>query len=93
MLRLPRPQFSRCPQLFLAGMVSASLVAVWVGVLSAAADQPPSGAPAAPAPEAHAAFDVNDCKACHEAVFPKFEKTAHASSCQPKSRATVRRPR
>ena len=27
----------------------------------------------------HAAFDVNDCKACHEAVLTKFEKTPHAA--------------
>ena len=31
-------------------------------------------------PATHAAFDVNDCKACHEAQFTTFAKTPHASN-------------
>jgi DmsE family decaheme c-type cytochrome len=31
-------------------------------------------------PASHAAFDVTDCKTCHEAQFTKFEKTPHAGN-------------
>jgi DmsE family decaheme c-type cytochrome len=68
--------------LLLAGLVGASLVTAWIGVSSrpAAADQaPPAEQAPAAVPASPAALDVSDCKACHEAVFPKFEKTAHAA--------------
>jgi DmsE family decaheme c-type cytochrome len=32
-----------------------------------------------PAAKAHEAFDVSDCKTCHEKVFSRFETTPHAS--------------
>jgi DmsE family decaheme c-type cytochrome len=65
------------------------VVLPWVALAARARAQDPSPAPpaavAAPAPVAapdtpasHAAFDVNDCKTCHEAEFTKFDKTYHA---------------
>ena len=69
----------------LAGLVSASVMArVGASSVQAAAQQAPvespapAASPAAEAPASHAGFDVGDCKSCHEAVFPKFEKTYHA---------------
>jgi DmsE family decaheme c-type cytochrome len=51
-----------------------------------AAQAPPAATPQAEpkpkdaAPAGHPAFDVGDCKTCHEAVFTKFEKTPHAAT-------------
>jgi DmsE family decaheme c-type cytochrome len=56
--------------------VGVSLAAVWGGLspLPVASAQTPDAAPAS-----HAAFDPSDCKTCHEAEFPKFERTPHAA--------------
>jgi DmsE family decaheme c-type cytochrome len=74
-----------------SALILASVVLPWVAVAAGARAQAPSQPEAQPppaaqaepkakddAPKGHAAFDAGDCKACHDAAFTKFERTAHA---------------
>jgi DmsE family decaheme c-type cytochrome len=73
-------------------LLAAALALPWVLVVARARAQDPAPtnaqdlaqpqgqSRAEDKPPGHAAFDVNDCKSCHEAVLTKFEKTPHASS-------------